>query len=435
MRVRSLVLCFVLTLACGAPAGADVVTDWNTAALNAIRTGRTAPPTASRALAILHAAIYDAVNGIRRTHDSYRVTSALPRSASEEAAASAAAHRVLGTLFPMDTQAFDALHASTLAAIPERPQKRAGIAWGTAVAAELLLWRSNDLSDAPPSAPGGEGPGIWQPTPPLGAAYLLPQWAFVEPFTMPRTSYFRAPGPPALDSTEYAHDYNEVRALGAAVGSTRSAEQEQIALFWADGAGTETPPGHWNHIAQDVARRSGNTVEQNARLFALLNLAMADAAIYAWDAKYVFNSWRPLTAIRNGDADGNASTAGDPGWNSLLVNPPFPDYVSGHSAFSGAAAIVLAMFYGTDQVAFETESDFLPGITRRFASFSAAAIEAAVSRLYGGIHFRFAIQDGLTGGAEIGEWTASNFLTAKAIDRLTPAGAIEQVQPRSWRHH
>lgn len=413
MRSRSIAFFCVAILACGSAAHADVVTEWNTAALNAIRAGRTAPPTASRALAILHAAIYDAVNGISRTHESYRVASAVPRSASEEAAASAAAHRVLVTLFPAATHAFDALHARILATIPERPQKRTGITWGTAVAEELLLWRSNDRSDAPPSPPTGEGPGLWQSTPPQGMAYLLPQWAFVEPFTMPTTWHFRPLGPPALDSLQYADDYNEVRAFGAAVGSVRSAEQEHIALFWADGAGTETPPGHWNTIAQDVARRAGNTVVQNARLFALLNLAMADAAIYAWDAKYFFNSWRPLTAIRNGDDDGNADTVGDPGWNSLLVNPPFPDYVSGHSAFSGAAAIVLATFYGTDQFAFETGSDILPAITRQFSSFSAAAAEAAASRLYGGIHFRFAIEDGLTGGAAIGEWTAANFLTAK----------------------
>src|SRR5947207_3043059 len=205
---------------------------------------------------------------------------------------------------------------------------------------------------------------------------------------MPTGSHFRPLGPPTLDSARYVEDYNEVKALGAAVGSTRTVEQDMIALFWADGAGTETPPGHWNSIAQSVGAAWGNTVEQNARLFALLNLAMADAAICAWDAKYTYDFWRPVTAIRNGDFDGSAATVGDPTWTSFIVTPPFPDYVSGHSTFSGAASTVLAMFYGTDNVAFATGSDFLPGMTRHFSSFSAAARQAAVSRLYAGIHFR-----------------------------------------------
>jgi len=201
--------------------------------------------------------------------------------------------------------------------------------------------------------------------------------------------------------------------MGAATNSTRTADQTQIALFWADGAGTETPPGHWNSIAQDVAAAKGNTLEENARLFALLNLAMADAAICAWDAKYSFSFWRPVTAIRHADTDGNPATEPDPSWSSLIVTPPFPDYVSGHSTFSGAAATVLAIFYGTDNVSFTTGSDFLPGVHRSFNSFSAAAAEAAVSRLYGGIHFRSANEDGLHGGLAIGHLMMHNFLLPK----------------------
>src|SRR5213595_1294049 len=212
---------------------------------------------------------------------------------------------------------------------------------------------------------------------------------------MSSSSQFRPPGPPSLDSEQYAADYNEVKELGAALGSTRTADQTQIALFWADGAGTETPPGHWNSIAQIIAAGQGNTLEQNARLFALLNIAMADAAICAWDTKYTYHNWRPVTAIRNGDTDGNPATEPDPAWSSFIVTPPFPDYVSGHSTFSSAAATVLALFYGTDAITFTTGSDFMPGVFRSFNSFSAAAGEAADSRVYGGIHFRFASDDGL----------------------------------------
>jgi PAP2 superfamily len=397
----------------GTPANGDVVTDWNNAALDAIRAGRTAPPIASRSLAIVHVSIYDAVNGIDRTHEPYLVQSEVPASASREAAASAAAHEVLINLFPTAASSFDALHAAILAAIPNGPQKAAGIVWGEFVGTQILASRANDGSDAVVPPPGGSGPGVWVPTPPAFAPYLLPQWGFVEPFGMSSSSQFRPPGPHSLDSELYAADYNEVKELGVATGSTRTEDQTQIALFWADGAGTETPPGHWNSIAQSIAAAQGNTLEENARLFALLNIAMADAAICAWDAKYTYHSWRPVTAIRAGDTDGNPATAADPTWSSFIVTPPFPSYISGHSTFSGAAATILARFYGTDDISFTTGSDFLPGVNRSFGSFSAAAAEAADSRLFGGIHFRADNEDGLTAGLSIGEWTNNHYLQLK----------------------
>src|SRR5204862_7113801 len=218
--------------------------------------------------------------------------------------------------------------------------------------------------------------------------YLLPQWGRLVPFAIPTNAWFRPAGPPNLESDTWAADYAEVKALGGVVSAARTPEQTLIALFWADGAGTETPPGHWNRIARAVALQFGNTLEQNARLFALLNVAMADAAICAWDAKYAFNFWRPITAIQNGDTDGNAATVPDRAWTPLLPTPPFPEYVSGHSAFSGAAAEVLRVFYGGEAVSFSTGSDVLPGVRRQFDSFYEAAAEAALSRLYGGIHFR-----------------------------------------------
>jgi membrane-associated phospholipid phosphatase len=233
---------------------------------------------------------------------------------------------------------------------------------------------------------------------------LLPQWGFVLPFALPNVTAVRPPGPPSLSSPEFLADLAEVKALGPAVGSTRTPAQSEIALFWADGAGTETPPGHWNTIAKIVGTAQGNTLEQNARMLALLNVAMADAAICAWDAKYTYNFWRPVTAVRAG---------GDPTWTSFIVTPPFPDYVSGHSTFSGAAARTLALFFGTDNIAFTTGSDFLPGVTRSFGSFSVAAGEAAISRLYGGIHFRSANEDGLAAGLAIGDWTFSHYMEPK----------------------
>ena len=409
--VQALIVSLALTIPTAA--AADAVTVWNTAALNAIRANRTPPPRASRALAMLHVAVHDAVNGIVRSHDAYVVPSAVPASASADAAASAAAHQILVALFPTHEAVFDEIHAATLATVPDGPQKRTGIAWGETVASQILASRANDNAEANVPPPLGHGLGSWEPTPPLFASYLLPHWGFVTPFAMASGAYFRPLGPPALETAKYAEEYNEMKALGAAVGSTRTPEQSVIALFWADGAGTETPPGHWNSIAQGVAAVRGNTLPENARLFALLNVAMADAAISAWDAKYHFNSWRPVTAIRNGDADGNPATIGDPAWSSFIATPPFPDYVSGHSTFSGAGATVLAQFHGTDAIGFTAGSDVLPGVTRSFGSFSAAASEAALSRLYGGIHCRSANEDGLTMGIEIGKWAFTHVMQPK----------------------
>jgi hypothetical protein len=387
------------------PASADVVTDWNNAALDAIRADRTAPPIASRSLAIAHVAIYDAVNGIARTHEPYLVPSGVSTSASRVAAATAAAHRALVSLFPSHTSTFDGLHAAILAGIPNSPQKTNGITWGEFVANQILAARANDGSTAIVQPPGGSGPGVWIPTPPAFLPYLLPQWGFVVPFVMSSSSQFRPPGPPALDSQQYAADYEEVKELGAAVGSTRTEEQTEIALFWADGAGTETPPGHWNSITQIIGAAQGNTLEENARLFALLNIAMADAAICSWDAKYTYHFWRPVTAIAFAEPQLN--------WMSFIVTPPFPDYTSGHSTFSAAAATVLPLFFGTEDLPFTTGSDFLPNVYRSFSTCMDAAEEAAASRVYGGIHFRSASEDGLQAGSSIGEWTATHYLLPK----------------------
>src|SRR5438552_5751176 len=226
-----------LTSSIGTAANADVVTDWNNAALDAIRAGNTAPPVASRSLAIVHASIYDAVNGIARIYEPYLVQSAVSSSASREAAVSAAAHGALVSLFPASASSFDALHAAILATIPNGPHKTAGIVWGEFVANQILAARSNDAHDASVPPPGGSGPGVWVPTPPAFAPYLLPQWGFVRPFAMSTTSQFRPPGPPSLDSERYGAEYTEAKELGAPSRSPRPEEQTLTAMPRADGAG------------------------------------------------------------------------------------------------------------------------------------------------------------------------------------------------------
>ena len=263
----------------------------------------------------MHASIYDAVNGVLRTHTPYLVTGQVPAGASIEATAVAAAHHVLVSLYPTLQSDFDALYNESLATIREGPQKDHGIAWGRFVASSILQWRSTDGSAKMVNYVPGTEPGQWRPTISFGGIVrpaLLPQWGSVTPFALANGSQFRPPAPPALNTQQYAADVNMVKAVGGTISAARTAEQTEIALFWGYGPGTATPPGHWNQITQVVAANQGNTLAENARLFALLNIALADAAIVSWDCKYVYNFWRPITAIQEADTDSNPETTADP---------------------------------------------------------------------------------------------------------------------------
>jgi hypothetical protein len=388
----------------------DVVLLWNEAALCAIRTERTPPPLAARNLAIVHAAIYDAVNAVDRTHRPYRVQPSTPQDTSAEVAAAVAAHRVLLALYPKRIDCFDKALDESLADVPEGESRLNGMLLGKAVAESMLDWRRGDGANRRVAYTPGTEPGLWRPTPPGFKAGLLPQWPAVTCFCMKTGAQFRPAPPPELNSDDYAASFQEVKLLGAINSTTRTQEQTVIARFWADEEGTVTPPGHWNRIAQAVAQSRGTTLAENARLFALLNLALADAAIVGWDCKYKFNVWRPFHGIREANPEVNRGTTPDPDWTPLLVTPPFPSYTSGHSTFSGAAAAVLAGFFGTDEIRFTDRSDSLPGVTRTYAGFSAAAEEAGKSRIYGGIHWEFDNREGLASGRALGEFVMRSFL-------------------------
>jgi hypothetical protein len=338
---------FILTLlalaAATVIARADIVTDWNETALQSIRAEKAPPPKAARALAILHASIYDAVNGIAQTHAHYLVPGRPAGVASPEAAASAAGRFVVARLFPAQQATADAAHQRILAALPNSAEKNAGVHWGEWVANIIVGARATDGADdaALPYTPKAV-PGEWVPTPPSNAPALAPGWAGVTCFAMNDAAQFRPVMPPVLSSANYAFDFNLTKQLGAKNSTERTAEQTGIAQFWADGPGTVTPPGHWNQIAREVAAQRGLSLAENARLFALLNIAEADAAILCWDCKYFVKYWRPITAIRQADTDGNPATEKDAAWEPLIATPPFPEYTSGHSTFSSAAATVLA---------------------------------------------------------------------------------------------
>ena len=314
-----------------------------------------------------------------------------------------AASEALLKLFPGQAAMLNRALTDALNKLPTNPSTIKGLALGRAVATAELALRSDDGSASAASYTPSDRPGLWRPTPPALANALLPGWGKVTPFLLDSPSQYRPPAPPAITSAEYARAVNEVKGLGAVNSATRTPDQTQIALFWADGSGTETPPGHWNTIAGQVAARRGLSLLKTARAFALLDAALADAAIACWDSKYADDLWRPITAIRLADTDDNPATTADPAWSPLLATPPFPSYVSGHSTFSGTAATVLSALFGA-RTSFTTTSDALPGVSRSFKSFDAAADEAGMSRIYGGIHYRFDNEAGLALGRSIGRF-------------------------------
>lgn len=410
---------------------ADPVIEWNNVLLDAVRATSTPPPKASRAMAIVHTSIYDAVNAIDRTRAPYLVDTVPKPKSDMTAAIAAAAHTTLLSLFPTQSIKIDAAYTAALDAIPNGPNEDDGVALGELVANEILAIRSLDgSSQVVPPFTGGTEDGQWRPTPPALASGLLPFWGTVTPFGIQSGSQFRPGAPPDLNSPGYTDAYKEVYVVGAADAETadrnldgqpdRTPEQTAIAKFWANGAGTSTPPGHLNIIAQTVSADQGLDTVANARLFALLNIALADAAITSWDAKYEYTLWRPVSGIQDAD-DGNAETVQEATWTPLLVTPPFPAYTSGHSTFSAAGAAVLRKFFGTDNVSFTIPSENPAAADRSFTSFSQAAEESGQSRIYGGIHWQFDNTEGLSSGTKVGNYVFANYL--KEVTQA-PAAAI-----------
>jgi hypothetical protein len=363
----------------------DAVIQWNRFLLGIQATPGDQPATVHQTydLAIMHAAIYDAVVSITRSGAPYVTTVHAPRDASPTAAADAAAHDTLVKLYPSLQPSIDQQYASMLAQVPAGHRKAAGIRVGQMVAAQLLARRAGDGSAASPMPfQPGSAPGAYQLTPPAFAQPVFTHWQFVKPFVIRRADQFRPPAPPALTSPKYAAAINEVQALGPAQGSTRTADQTQIGQFW-------NPPiwATWNRIAQSAALGHGGALAQDARTFAALNLTFADSVIAFYDAKYTYRLWRPVTAIRNADMDGNPDTTADPNWTPLSATAPDPSYPGAHGTISAAAATVLTSIYGND-FQFTVTSPALPGVERSFVSFSEAAEEASVSRIYNGNHTR-----------------------------------------------
>jgi hypothetical protein len=387
---------------------ANPITDWDVIAYDAVKASGKIGPVTACDVAMAHVAMHDALNAIDQRYETYAYDAVAPRGASPEAAVAAAAHYVLIARIPNQKASLDAALASALAAIPDGKAKVDGVATGRAAAVAILVRRADDGSDVVKPFKPGAGPGFWRPTPPAFAQPIGVGFGKVTPFTMTGGEQFELPRPAYfnLGGAEYAADYNEVKSLGGADSKTRTAEQSEIARFWY-----EPSPGVHIRLARDLAVTRKLNLWDSARLFALLHLAGADCLIAGYGAKYRYNFWRPVTAIRNGAYDGNPQTAADPAWNSYLETPSHPEYLSLHAVLCAAWAEILARFFGTDKFSFTmTSVKPYPGITRSFKSFSQSAQEAADSRVYAGVHFRSSCRDGLVIGRKIGAQVFEKFL-------------------------
>ena len=413
--------------------GSDAVSAWNAnagkAAIAACISPGDDPLHESRMYAMTHLAIHDALNAIDRRSRPYAFDASAKRGASPDAAVAAAARDVLVALvgqisapFPPACAAAGVASVETdytaaLAAIPDGRHKARGVEVGHAAAAAILALRAADGSDTPlivNNFPQGTAAGEYRFTPGTPFAFA-PGWGDVTPFVLDHSSQFR-PGPPyPVTGRKYAADLNEIKALGGdgvTTPSARTPEQTEIALFWV-----ESSPLQWNRIARTVSARLDPWAQ--ARLFALLNMALADGYVSSFETKYHYDYWRPVTAIRAADTDGNPRTSADPTWTPLVTTPPIPDYDSAHAVQGGAGATVLKRFFGTDRIAFSTCSLTLPTggtctdpspITRSYASFSAAAAENGISRILVGFHFRKAVDEGIEHGNTIGDLAVDRFL-------------------------
>jgi len=390
----------------------DEIDDWNDTLIKAMKTGGTSPLVTTRVGAIVQSAVFDALNGIEGHYTSIHVPPNAAPGASRRAAVVQAAYATLLALYPaqqatLDQKRADSLNGIASSAATENSQSIArGIAWGQSVANQILAWRATD--GFVPNAPaflGGDAVGQWRPTPPAKLPGAAPQFAYMTPWVLNSPSQFRPPGPPAINTPQYTAEFNEVKTMGSINSTLRTEDESLYSVFW----NSSTVGYFWNTVATRLANEKHLSFSKKAQLLAYVNLAMADAAIACWDAKYQYAFWRPITAIQLADTDGNADTAVDSSWTPYLVTPNHPDYPSGHSTVSGGATGVLAAYFGND-TPFWIDSDGLPGVVRVFATIDEARDEIANARIFAGIHFRTACEHGFTAGTTVANYILGNAL-------------------------
>ncbi|HMD16363.1 MAG TPA: vanadium-dependent haloperoxidase [Terriglobales bacterium] len=406
-----------------AAATPDPVLQWIGVMNNTVLAAGTAPNVTGRVVALVSASVFDAVNGIEPRFRPLHVRPDAPHNASQRAAAIQAAYVILMDFYgTQQGVALTSQHDASLAALASTERSdsiAAGVAWGQTVADAIWAWRLTD-GFAPTPAPffgvqsiagTANSVGFWRPTPPANASGATPQLATVTPFVLTRPSQFRIPPPLALNDPEYLADLSEVREMGSLTSTTRSSEQTQVALFWALNTSLA-----WDRIAVQLSQARGLSLTENAHLFAVLNVSMVDAIIACWDSKYRYLSWRPVTAIRAAAAPGDPDSNWQPLLDSLTGTPAHPEYPSAHSSFSGAAAFVLADFFG-ENTTFSVTSEILPGTTRSYTSFSEAIAEIADARVFGGIHLRSSCARGNLLGRAVADYVSRHMTRGRGDDR------------------
>lgn len=380
---------------------ADMVTDWNETAVAAGYTARVSPDMHSRNMAIVHLAAFEALNSIEPRFTPYRARLPVEPGASPEAAVAAAAHDALVRLFPEQAKELDAALQASLGKLPDGPAKAAGVRLGSQAAAAMLAERDKDGTGAPIRYRPFTVAGKYVPT----AFPSSSTWAGVRPFALRSADQFRPPAPYALTSAQWAKDFNEIKSLGAKTGSSRTPEQTDIARFWQ-----LTGPATYNPVARQLAAAKNLDLLDTARLFALSSMATADAAVAVFDAKYTYGFWRPVTAIRLADIDGNDATEMDPGWEPFAATPMHPEYPCAHCIFQGSAASVLRSLYGDSVPRFTMTSTTAPGVTRSFDKLSDYVADVVNGRVYEGVHYRTSGEVGAAMGRQIGEYVTQNQL-------------------------
>lgn len=405
--VRHATIVAVLLAGAGA-AHADAVTDWNEIAESTVIEATPDPFLQTRSTAIAQVAVFEAVNAVVGGYEPYLGTVTAAPGASPEAATIAAAHRALATLHPDQAAELDALRTEALAEIPDGPCKQAGVAVGEAAAAAVLAARENDGSDDDTPYVPGTRPGQYRPTPPDHTPAFRPGLGSVTPFAIRSAVRFRVRPPPPLRSGRYARDYDEVKRVGdvdSGDSGERPHDRADVARFYAV---ADAPL--WSDAARQVSKAQGRTLAENARTFALLNIAIFDAVVACFDSKYFYDYWRPVTAIRLGDTDGNRRTGADGGWLSYVFTPPFPSYPSGHATFGGAARHVLEQLLGEDGHAIVLTHPQVPDIVLHYGSWKQIADDIDDGRVYGGVHYRFDQEAGARQGRRVGRYVLRHSL-------------------------
>jgi hypothetical protein len=406
LSIVAATLASVVVAAVPASANHNSVMEWNQVALAATVTAGQGPLPQTRSMAIVQVAVHDAVNAITCEYRTYLRVRCLPAAGSPDAAAIAAAHHALVTLFPAQAAALNTARTASLAS-HGLSDTDPGIAFGQAVAAAILAIRANDgaaQAQFAYTAPGAGSPGVWVPLSATPA--LLPGWGNVAPWVLQSGSQFRPGPPPALGSARYARDYNEVREVGSASSVVRTAEQTELARFWL-----ATPSAIWNGVARQLIEAKNLDLSASARTLALMYVASSDAGVACWDAKYTYNFWRPTTAIRQADVDGNPRTVSEPTWAPLFNVPAHPEYLSGHSTNSGAMAMVLILLFGDDPgVAITATSPTNPGLQRQWALIGDGVKEVVDARIFGGFHFRTSNERGYALGSRIARYVVTREL-------------------------